>query len=107
MSYKYIYVAGPITAGDQFLNVRAAVGMAELLRRAGYFPFCPHLSAFWHMLEDGISYEEWLIYDFAWIDKCDAILRMPGESPGADREVLYAQSRGIPVFTSIDALKAA
>jgi len=33
---------------------------------------------------------------------CDAVLRIPGESRGADLECDLARSRGIPVFDSID-----
>jgi len=33
---------------------------------------------------------------------CDAVLRIPGESRGADLECELARSRGIPVFDSID-----
>lgn len=103
---KYCYVAGPITQGDQFMNVHKAVAVCEGLRKLGYFPFCPHLSAYWHIQVGGVPYEEWMQYDFAWIEKCDALLRIPGDSPGADREVLFAQSRGIPVFSSLEELLA-
>lgn len=103
---KRIYVAGPITIGDQFVNVRNAVLAAEKLRAAGWAPFVPHLSAHWHMIAP-VSYEDWLTYDFAWIDVCDAVIRLQGESRGADREVAYAQSIGKPVFFHLqDALEA-
>lgn len=97
---KRIYVAGPITIGDQFLNVVRAIKAAEELRAVGLFPFVPHLSALWHMIAP-VPYEEWLVYDFAWIDACDALLRIPGESGGADREATYAASTGKPVFLSV------
>ena len=35
---------------------------------------------------------------------CDAVLRLPGESKGADNEVRVAKANKIPVFYSIDAL---
>jgi hypothetical protein len=35
------------------------------------------------------------------IPKCDCLLRLAGESEGADREVAFAKQRGIPVFYSI------
>ena len=35
-------------------------------------------------------------------DKCDAVLRIPGESPGADNEVDMISSRGGRVFKSVD-----
>lgn len=38
------------------------------------------------------------------IDRCDAVLRLPGPSQGADGDVVRAQGRGMPIFTSVDAL---
>lgn len=32
------------------------------------------------------------------IERCDAILRLPGESKGADNDVRLAKERGIPVY---------
>jgi hypothetical protein len=32
---------------------------------------------------------------------CDAVLRLPGESAGADQDVAIAQQRGIPVYRSV------
>jgi hypothetical protein len=34
--------------------------------------------------------------------KCDAVLRLQGESTGADNDVRIARDRGIPVFTSVE-----
>ena len=36
------------------------------------------------------------------IERCDAILRLPGESKGADNDVRLAHERGIPVYYDID-----
>ena len=36
------------------------------------------------------------------LDRCDAVLRLPGESRGADQDVAIARRRGIPVYTSLD-----
>ncbi len=35
------------------------------------------------------------------IERCDAILRLPGESKGADNDVRLAGERGIPVYYDI------
>ena len=35
------------------------------------------------------------------IERCDAILRLPGESKGADNDVRLAHERGIPVYYNI------
>ncbi len=33
---------------------------------------------------------------------CDAVLRLPGSSAGADQDVAIARERGLPVWTSVD-----
>ena len=33
---------------------------------------------------------------------CDAVLRLPGESSGADQDVAIAESRGLPVYHRIE-----
>jgi hypothetical protein len=35
-------------------------------------------------------------------DSCDAVLRIPGESKGADQDVRIALERGLPVFHSVE-----
>ena len=36
------------------------------------------------------------------LQHCDAVLRLPGPSRGADQDVAIAQGRGIPVYYSLD-----
>jgi len=36
------------------------------------------------------------------LEKCDAVLRLPGASQGADQDVRVATERGLPVYYSID-----
>ena len=36
------------------------------------------------------------------LERCDGVLRLPGDSRGADQDVAIAQRRGIPVYTSLD-----
>ncbi len=92
-----IYVAGPITKGDQFRNVADALDVGATMLQAGMVPFVPHLSCYWHVSHEQ-PYDVWLAYDLAVIERCDHLYRMPGESPGADREVAHARELGIPVW---------
>jgi hypothetical protein len=32
------------------------------------------------------------------LEHCDAVLRLPGESTGADQDVAIAEQRGLPVY---------
>jgi hypothetical protein len=37
---------------------------------------------------------------------CDAVLRLPGESTGADQDVAIARERGIPVYFRVEDIPA-
>jgi hypothetical protein len=60
-------------------------------------PFLPQLSVLAEMIAP-LPYDDWLAYDLEVIDHCAALVRLPGESPGADGEVAYAKIMEIPVF---------
>ena len=36
------------------------------------------------------------------LEKCDAVLRLPGESTGADQDVRIARERGLPVYERVE-----
>jgi hypothetical protein len=40
------------------------------------------------------------------IERCDAVLRLPGESRGADMDVARARERGLPVYQAIAEIPA-
>jgi hypothetical protein len=92
---KTVYVAGPYTKGDVAINVRDAI-----LAHAGYAPYVPHLSHFWHLIIPH-GYKFWMALDMEWLIRCDILLRLPGESEGGDKEVEAAEAYGIPVVHTI------
>jgi hypothetical protein len=96
-----IYIAGPYTKGDVALNVRNAVYAGNLVAHFGHFPFIPHLSHFWHMLTPHEDIEFWYKQDIEWLKVCDALLRIEGESKGADEEERIAREMGIPIYYSV------
>lgn len=98
-----VYVAGPYTKGDVAINVRNAYEAANRLADLGFAPFVPHATHFWHMLFPR-PYEFWLDLDAQFLPFCEAVLRLPGLSSGADKEVDLARTLGIPVFTEIEEL---
>jgi hypothetical protein len=100
---KRVYIAGPYTQGDVAVNVRSAYVAASRLADEGHAPFVPHHTHFWHMMFPR-PYEEWLRLDLAFLPCCDAVLRLPGPSSGADGEVAHAKTLGIPVYTDIEVL---
>jgi len=95
-----IFLSGPYSHGDVFANVQQAERVGAELIALGFAPFIPHLYHYLHVVNP-IDYERIMAVDQAWLAQADGLLRMPGYSPGADREVAFAQSRGIPVFHAI------
>jgi hypothetical protein len=98
-----IYVAGPYTKPDPCINTHNAIKVADRLLELGYVPHIPHLTHFWHTVSPK-PYNLWLQYDAHWVLVCDVVLRLSGESTGADGEVKLAQENGKPVVHSIDEL---
>lgn len=95
-----VYIAGPITLGDAAINVRNAIEAGTLLLDAGHAPYVPHLNHFWHLVFPR-PYEDWLDLDNQFLPLCEALVRLPGESKGSDKEVALALSLGIPVYFSV------
>jgi len=98
-----VYIAGPYSVGDTCQHVRTAIDIAERLLDAGMAPYIPHLAHFWSLVHQHTTVE-WEQYYNPWLDMCDALIRFPGESRGADKEVARANKKGIKVFYDIDCL---
>lgn len=92
-----VYVAGPYTNPDPVLNTRRAIQIGDVLWRKGAVPLIPHLSIVWHLVCPR-PLEDWYEIDLHLLDRCDALLRLWGDSTGANAEVNYAHEAGVPVF---------
>lgn len=121
---KRVYIAGPIGKGDLLHNVNRATAAFVALAKAGFAPLCPHWSVYSKPAElvlfptrkvvcrasaegnDELSYADWLGVDLPWVEVSDAVLRLPGESTGADAETAHAARHGVPVFDSVPAVAA-
>ena len=99
---RTVYVAGPYS-GDTDANIAKALFYADQLLEVGYVPYVPHLSHYWN-LEYSHDYETWMGQCLEWVARCDALVRVPGKSPGADREVEHANYLNIPVFYTLQEL---
>jgi hypothetical protein len=119
-----VYVAGPISKGDILHNVTQAHEAGIALLKAGVPCIVPHGSCFWgntivwerfstnpahkrvalmaEALPTGTTPKDWYGMDRVIVSRCDAVLRLPGESTGADLEVAQARSEGKPVFHTVD-----
>lgn len=106
---KLVYIAGPLRAShgwDVTLNIIKAKALALEVWRLGAVCICPHANT------DGfggvLPEQTWMDGDIEILQRCDAVLM--GEdwmtSAGAIEERLTAKRAGIPVFLTLDALKA-
>jgi len=112
MTKPLVYLVSPYTLGHITRNVRFSCLLFKEVVDDGIVDLYPPL---WSHLQDlitPVTYEQILAFDFAIIRRCDALLRVPAilgttgqpnfyyqwTSEGADREVGFAQSLGIPVF---------
>lgn len=122
-----IYIAGPISKGDLLQNVKQADEAMRALMLAGFAPFNPMLSVYaggatrpeqwvtrgerpvWAIADrksslPDVAHADWLGMDLEWVAVSHAVLRLPGESTGADLETAHAERHGIPVFHDLAAL---
>ena len=98
-----VYISGPYSS-DPEKGTAEALRVGTIIYANGHFPFIPHLSHFWHQRHPMV-YERWLEYDLEWLEACDALVRLPGESKGADREVARAKELGMEVYTLAEFLQ--
>jgi len=92
-----IYISGPITKGDREANFQQAADAQKALIAAGFAVLNPMLTM---RLPDAfaIGHDTWIANDLPWVAVADAVLRLPGESRGANIEGEHAAIHGIPVF---------
>ena len=100
-----VYLSGPITLGDRDHNFRQACDAHRRLMEARFAVMNPILT----MLIPGcwdIPHDEWIAADLPWVAAADVLLRLPGESTGADEECEFAAIVDVPVYTDIEQLIA-
>jgi hypothetical protein len=110
-----ILIAGPYasgTGGDHALmaqNLKRLEEAAWPIFRAGHLPMIGEWVALPVLASAGASgpsdpLAAEVMYPTAerLLQHCDAVVRLPGESRGADQDVAIAQGRGIPVYYSLD-----
>jgi len=109
-----ILIAGPYRSGTGdnaeliAANLRALESVALPLYRAGHIPLIGEWIALPLLREAGSTrpgddaYDE-ILYPIAHrlVSRCDAVLRLPGASKGADEDVRLAKEHGLLVFTDL------
>ena len=99
-----VYIACPYTHPDPAANVNRAIHVANCVWDLGIVPLVPVLSHLWHLITPK-PYDEWMSMDMELLSRCDALLRVEGESCGADKELHFAILRRMPVFYTIDEIR--
>lgn len=98
---KRIYLSGPISLGPKGHNLGQFLDVHEKLMHAGYAPLNPGLTMLLPFQAD-VRHAEWLASDLPWVEVSDAVLRLPGDSRGADQECAHAARCGIPIYHSFE-----
>lgn len=104
----YVYIAGPLNGSGRVAdNIRNAVRVGVQLRQYfdNVFPIVPHL--FWFAEYQGFAPKGddfWLKWDIGLLQTCNAMLRLPGRSPGSMVEEAAAREHAVPVFHNFNSL---
>ena len=97
------YVASPYSDSPQARVLESADAMKQIVAM-GYEVFSPLLHwHYWDLIHPH-PYEWYMDRCLSMVEKCDLLVRMPGVSPGSDREVAHAESLGIPVVFGLEGL---
>lgn len=115
-----ILIAGPYASGTDGDPARMARNLQRLeeaawpIFRAGHVPMIGEWVALPVLASAGaIGPADPLAADVLYptaerlLQHCDAVLRLPGESRGADQDVAIARCRGIPVYYALDEIPGA
>ncbi len=105
-----VYVSGPISDGgkrtvDAAIDAWCRVSAAEAQRLVthGFAVLWPHGTVWMERLVGVTNHHDvWIDNDLPWVLCADAVLRIAGNSAGADRECEAATNAGIPVFREVD-----
>src|SRR5690349_11705991 len=108
-----ILIAGPYRSGtddDPLLlerNLRRLEEAAWPIFEAGHIPMIGEWVALPVLASAGASATDPLADDVLYptaarlLEHCDAVLRLPGASAGADNDVAMARERGLPVYRNL------
>jgi len=101
-----VYIAGPLNgdAMEYLANVNRFLEAERLLRRNGFAPYNPAADLLAGVYAGTLEYDDLADANLAWLEVADAIYVI-ARSPGADREVMRAYERNIPVCWSLNDLR--
>ena len=106
-----VYVAGAYSADnvlDVLHNIRRGIRVSTQIFTLGFAPFSPWLD--YHFLlqmteaeAENITVKDFYEYSLSWLSVADAIYVLPNSenSHGTRKEIEFARSMGIPIFTDL------
>ena len=95
-----IYISSPYSKGDVSKNIRRACFAGDEILKKGHIPYVPHLTHLWDLISPK-PWEDWLKIDLELLSMCDALLRLDGDSLGADLEVKEANRLCMIIYKSL------
>ncbi|HWR85088.1 MAG TPA: DUF4406 domain-containing protein [Rhodoglobus sp.] len=117
---KLILIAGPYRSGTGDDPAKLAANLRRLeeaawpIFEAGHIPMIGEwvaLPVLQSAGADGVAHPlaASVMYPTAerLLQHCDAVVRLPGDSTGADQDVAIARDRGLPVYFSLEEFLAA
>ncbi len=120
MKPMMILIAGPYRSGTSDDPAKMAANLARLETAAypifqkGHVPMIGEWAALPILNAAGGGQPGSALYEAVMhptahrlLAHCDGVLRLPGDSAGADQDVRLARERGIPVWTDIDQIPLA
>ncbi|PYE50541.1 hypothetical protein [Deinococcus yavapaiensis] len=112
---RMILIAGPYRSGTgdapekMAANLRHLESVSYTLFKAGYVPMIGEWVALpiWHVAGGehvGDALYDEILHPTAHrlLQLCSAVLRLPGDSKGADNDVKLARERGLPVYYKLE-----
>jgi hypothetical protein len=103
---KLVYIAGPYSADTPLeieQNVAIAITAGNKIAGVGFAVFIPHLYHYWQQWYYQ-EYDFWMRQDKELLNRCDCLVRLPGKSNRADKEVHHALTvLHIPVWFGVEA----
>ena len=102
-----VYIAGPYGDTNSDWKIQQNVDRADETARnvlaAGHNVFCPHKMTHRWEKDTRFTTQDFIDLDLSFISLwADCILRIPGESKGADIEVDYARMLRLPIYDLAD-----
>jgi hypothetical protein len=101
-----IFISSPYSNGDQQANMRRQIDAAQALRERGHHALPPLVVGHgWDKVHPA-TWQEWMEWCLVFLPCCDAVLRLDGESIGADIEERAAKEIGMVVYRRIEDVPA-